>query len=168
MITSPLLYLFIVAFTATIFSLNSSLISSLFTFIFSALLANFGLFEQTQKIQEIFLLTLHNLMPAMLFLTFLSLNIKEFITSKTIGCACTIGTKRYWLLIALALGISLFTQVIALLFIPLYSFIGSNFLAIFLGMIGSKTSLYFLNGIRDVAKTMFYMVVALVGSQSIL
>lgn len=167
MITSPLLYLFIVAFVATLFSLKASLVSLLFTFILSVILANIGLFAQIQDIKQLFLLTLHNLTPAMLFLTFLAFNLKEFLRSKTIGCACTIGTKRYWFLIALSLGVSLLTQVISLVFFPLYSFIASTILAILLGIAGSKTSLFYLNGIRDIAKTMSYVIVALLGSQTI-
>jgi uncharacterized membrane protein len=84
-----------------------------------------------------------------------------------IGCACTIGAKRYWLLIALSLAVSLLSQVLAQI-IPFISTTTS--MVIFATIFGiglSFTPLKRLNGADEVATSMLYMLIALIGSQAI-
>lgn len=84
-----------------------------------------------------------------------------------IGCACSMGAKRYWLLIALALLVSLFVQVIAESFQVLNKTTTIVVLASLLGVLGSFTKLKEINGSSEVATTMLYIIIALIGSKAI-
>jgi uncharacterized membrane protein len=89
-------------------------------------------------------------------------NIQEF----KLGCSCTIGPKRYWLLLFLALGVSLLVQ-ISIEFIPwIGKTTGVVVLATFLGILGSFTKLKEINGSSEIATTMLYLLIALIGSQA--
>ena len=85
-----------------------------------------------------------------------------------IGCACSMGAKRYWLLIALALGVSLGSQLLA----SYVSFINNSttmvLLASLFGALGSFTRLKELNGSSEVATTMLYVIIALIGSKALI
>ena len=85
-----------------------------------------------------------------------------------IGCACTIGAKRYWLLILLAIVVAF-----AVNFIAASGFIFLNYttttviLATLLGVSGSFTKLKSINGSSEVSMTMLYMLIALIGSKAL-
>jgi uncharacterized membrane protein len=85
-----------------------------------------------------------------------------------IGCACSMGAKRYWLLIALALFASLTSQILANYFVILNKTTTIVILATFLGVLGSFTRLRELNGSSEVATTMLYIIIALIGSKAVI
>lgn len=84
-----------------------------------------------------------------------------------IGCACVMGAKRYWLLIFLALSVSIVSQVLA----NYIAFLGKTttivLLATFFGLLGSLTKLRTINGSSEVATTMLYILIALIGSKAV-
>jgi len=84
----------------------------------------------------------------------------------SVGCACSMGAKRYWLLIALGLFISFISQIVA----EYVSFINKTttivLIASLLGLGASFTRLRFINGASEVATTMLYLLVALIGSHA--
>ena len=85
-----------------------------------------------------------------------------------IGCACSMGAKRYWLLIALALVVSFISQVL----IGYIEFLNSTttmvLLATAFGILGSFTKLRELNGSSEVATSMLYIIIALIGSKAVI
>ena len=84
-----------------------------------------------------------------------------------IGCACNLGAKRYWLLIALSLGVSLLSQLLAQM-LPFVSTTTSMVLfATLFGIALSFTPLRDINGTDEVATSMLYMLIALIGSQAV-
>ncbi len=83
-----------------------------------------------------------------------------------IGCACNMGAKRYWLLIALALGVSLVTQLITQYVEFLNATTTMVLLATLFGILGSYTKLRSLNGSSEVATSMLYIIIALIGSKA--
>jgi len=85
-----------------------------------------------------------------------------------IGCACSMGAKRYWLLILLALFVSLFSQLIAQQFVILNTTTTIVLIASLLGIIGSFTKLRKINGSSEVATTMLYIIIALIGSRAVI
>ena len=85
-----------------------------------------------------------------------------------IGCACSMGAKRYWLLIALALGVSLLSQVLATKFVILNATTSMIIFATLLGIAGSFTKLRFVNGSSEVSTTMLYTLIALIGSNAVI
>ena len=85
-----------------------------------------------------------------------------------IGCACSMGAKRYWLLIAFALGVSLLSQLIATKFVLLNTTTTIVLLATLFGIFGSFTKLRELNGSSEVATTMLYIIIALIGSKAVI
>jgi uncharacterized membrane protein len=85
-----------------------------------------------------------------------------------IGCACSMGAKRYWLLIAFALGVSLLSQVIATKFVLLNTTTTIVLLASLFGILGSFTKLKEINGSSEVATTMLYIIIALIGSKAVI
>jgi len=84
-----------------------------------------------------------------------------------IGCACSMGTKRYWLLIALALLVSLGAQLISEYIEILNKTTTIVLLASLFGVLGSFTKLKELNGSNEVATTMLYIIIALIGSKAV-
>ncbi|WP_297442273.1 DUF819 family protein [Sulfurimonas sp.] len=85
-----------------------------------------------------------------------------------IGCACSMGAKRYWLLIALALGVSLVSQLLANQLVILNTTTSVVLFATLFGILGSFTKLRYLNGSSEVATTMLYMLIALIGSKAMI
>jgi uncharacterized membrane protein len=85
-----------------------------------------------------------------------------------IGCACNMGAPKYWLLIALALGVSLISQSIALNFQILNQTTTIVLLASIFGVLGSFTPLKNINGSSEVATTMLYVIIALIGSKAVI
>lgn len=189
MISSPLLYLLLLAFIATSVNLIESrynlkflnTISAIFiVFVATTLLSLIGIFEFNEEIQKIYSKTKTNILPAMIFLFLLEFNLVSFIKnikqrffrdknfSMEIGCACKMGAKRYWFLIAFALLISLLSQILAN-FIPIVDLtIATILIASSLGILGSFTKLKEMNGSSEVATTMLYLFVALLSSKVIL
>jgi len=92
---------------------------------------------------------------------------ESFEQLNAIGCACSMGAKRYWLLIALGLAVSFISQ-----FITEYvTFINKTttivIVASLLGVGASFTKIRELNGASEVATTMLYIIIALIGSKAI-
>ncbi|MCW9026308.1 MAG: DUF819 family protein [Thiovulaceae bacterium] len=85
----------------------------------------------------------------------------------TIGCACNIGAKRYWVLIVLSLVVSFFSQVISQNISIINSTTTMVVIATFSGIIASFTKLKELNGSNEVAMSMLYMLIALIGSRAV-
>ncbi len=83
-----------------------------------------------------------------------------------IGCSCTVGAKRYWLLLVISLFISLLSQMIAMKFEGLSHTTWVVLIATAFGLIGSLTPLSKVNGAEDIANTMLYLLVALIGSRA--
>ena len=84
-----------------------------------------------------------------------------------IGCACSMGVPRYWLLILLALVASIASQMLALHIEVLNKTTTIVLLASGLGILGSFTRLKNLNGSSEVATTMLYIIIALIGSKAV-
>jgi len=84
-----------------------------------------------------------------------------------IGCACNIGAKKYWLLIFFAILVSLFSQLIARHVEILNSTTTIVLLASLFGVLGSFTKLKEMNGSSEVATTMLYIIIALIGSKAV-
>lgn len=83
-----------------------------------------------------------------------------------LGCACSIGAKRYYPLILLAIVVSIISQIFANFF-PIISVTTTVVLfATILGVLGSFTNLKYLNGSSEIATTMLFFLVALIGSQT--
>jgi len=177
LISSPLLYLFVLAFVATSINiiytkyrlrLFDFIPAIVVVFIVTVLFSFFEVFNFNEEILNIYNLTKTNLVPAMIFLFLLEFeSIKQKYFSK-IGCACKMGAKKYWFLIALALFISLLSQIIAGFITFLNPTIATILVAILFGIVGSFTKLKELNGSSEVATTMLYMYVALLGSSVVL
>ncbi|HFB54050.1 MAG TPA: DUF819 family protein [Sulfurimonas autotrophica] len=85
-----------------------------------------------------------------------------------IGCACAMGAKRYWLLIVLALVASLLSQLLANYFVIFNKTTSIVIIATLLGVLGSFTRLRALNGSNEVATTMLYILIALIGSKAVI
>ena len=86
-----------------------------------------------------------------------------------IGCACTLGTKRYWLLLLLSLGVSLLVGTITSLGFEIFNATTTTvLLATLFGIAGSFTKLRELNGSSEVATSMLYILVALIGSRAVI
>jgi len=85
-----------------------------------------------------------------------------------IGCSCEMGAKRYWLLILLAIVASFFSQSIASNIEIINSTTTMVLVATILGILGSFTKLKELNGSSEVANTMLYLLIALIGSKAII
>lgn len=128
------------------------------------LLANIGMFDYNKNINHIYLITKSNLLPAMFFLMFLHIDFKHH----TVGCACTIGTKRYWLIIILAIFVSFVSQLLANYWHPFSYIVSVIVFVILFGILGSFTRLKELNGISEIATTMLYIIIALIGSKSVI
>jgi uncharacterized membrane protein len=103
---------------------------------------------------------------ASLFNNFSGAKQNEAIFSQ-IGCACSMGAKRYWLLIFFALVISLLSQMIAGHVEILNKTTSIVLIATFFGIAGSFTKLKNMNGSSEVATTMLYVLVALIGSKAL-
>lgn len=85
-----------------------------------------------------------------------------------LGCACNLGAPKYWLLIGLSLGVSILTQLLAEGFVFLSTTTTVVLFATLFGIIGSFTKVRDINGSNQVATTMLYLIVALIGSQAVI
>ncbi len=84
-----------------------------------------------------------------------------------IGCACSVGAKRYWLLLFFAVLVSLSTQILSEYFVLLNKSTTVVLLATLFGVLGSFTKLKTLNGSSEIATTMLYILIALIGSRAV-
>lgn len=94
----------------------------------------------------------------------------ETITSTSlddIACACTLGTKQYLSIILLAVFASFIAQYLSEYIVILNSSTTVVLVASVLGIIGSFTRLKQMNGSSEVAKTMLYILIALIGSKAV-
>jgi len=115
----------------------------------------------------------------LLFLVPFSSIFNKFVKAKSsdevlgsIACACNMGAKRYWLLILLAIIVSFVVQLITTkLALEGILFISGTttmvVLATIFGVLGSFTKLKNLNGSSEVANSMLYMLIALIGSRAV-
>jgi len=85
-----------------------------------------------------------------------------------IGCACEMGAKRYWLLILLALVVSFLSQILSQYIEILNSTTTIVLLSSLFGILGSFTKLKTLNGSSEVATSMLYIIIALIGSKAVI
>ena len=85
-----------------------------------------------------------------------------------LGCACNIGAPRYWLLIFFALLVSFASQLFTEWFVLLNATTTMVLFATLFGVIGSFTRLREVNGSKEVATTMLYLIIALIGSQAVI
>ena len=85
-----------------------------------------------------------------------------------IGCACSIGAKPYWLLILLALMVSFIAQFLSEYIVILSGTTTVVILASLFGVLGSFTKLRELNGSSEVATSMLYIIIALIGSKAVI
>jgi len=176
MITSPLLYLFILASISTSVTILKTkgylnffkFFPAIFiVFIVVSLLSMSNFFEFNKEIFAIYTVTKINLLPAIIFLSLLDFDIVSFIKGKyfnEIGCACKMGAKRYWFLILLSLFVSLISQILAPFLIFLDTTVATVVIAIFLSLLSSFTQLKNINGSTEVATTMLYLFVAILSS----
>jgi uncharacterized membrane protein len=84
-----------------------------------------------------------------------------------VGCACNVGAKRYWLLIVLSLGVSLVSQLLSHSIEFLNTTTTVVLFATLFGILGSQTKLRNLNGSSEVATSMLYIIIALIGSKAV-
>ncbi len=84
-----------------------------------------------------------------------------------IGCACSMGAKRYWLLIFLSIAVSLLSQLLATYVEFLNKTTTIVLLSSLFGVFGSFTKLRYINGSNEVATTMLYIIIALIGSKAV-
>ena len=160
-----LFFLFIVTFfsvTAYLFTrrYGSKTLSATVIFLLFAL---FGHFIPLSESNEILLdRILNNLTPATLFLYLLDLDPKQ-LQKSGIGCSCTMGGKRYWLVVLLAFIASLTAQVLSEIFLSTHPLMGASLFAALLGTTASFTPLKRICGTEDVATTMLYLLAASAG-----
>ena len=83
-----------------------------------------------------------------------------------LGCACTVGPKRYWLLLGASLLIALLSQFIAQHLGGLSTTTWVVLIATLLGLAGAQSPLKRINGSGDIASTMLLLLVALIGSRA--
>ncbi len=86
-----------------------------------------------------------------------------------IGCACNMGAKKYWLFIILSIFVALFVNAVSLTSLQILNQTTTAvLLATLLGVLGSFTKLKTINGSSEVATTMLYVLIALIGSQAVI
>jgi len=103
---------------------------------------------------------------ANLFNKFVSAKASEDVINQ-IGCSCNMGAKRYWLLIVISLAVSFFSQMVSLHVAIINSTTTMVIVATVVGIIASFTKLKELNGSSEVATSMLYMLIALIGSRAV-
>jgi uncharacterized membrane protein len=181
MITNPLYLLLVLALLSAvlhfgykqIFPSSRGFYVVILVYVVSGVLSYIKLFSLDLKSVEVVKTTLQNLLPAIIFLTFLRTDFKSlwyelrgfFLNKKgekPLGCAFEMGAKRYWVVVTLALGVSLFCQVF-MFRLGFFSSYGSVVLAAVFGILARYTLLRNVAGSLDVARTMVYLFVSLLG-----
>lgn len=139
----------------------------IFIVVFTSLLSLSGLFAHTKEIEGIYLAARNNLLPAMLFLIFIDFDFKALLKASNIGCSCSIGPKRYWFILIFSLLVSFISQLISLHVSIIHPFFSTVILSALFGVVASLTPMKTINGIKDIATTMLYLLAALISSQII-
>ena len=86
-----------------------------------------------------------------------------------LGCACTVGAKRYYLFIILSLAVAFMLNFMASNGVVVMSYTTTLVLgATLLGLLGSFTPLKNMAGSSEIANTMLYLLVALIGSRAVI
>jgi uncharacterized membrane protein len=86
-----------------------------------------------------------------------------------VGCACNMGAKRYWLFVLLSIGLALLVNLFALWGFKILNYTTTTVvLATIFGILGSFTRLRNINGSSEVATTMLYVLIALIGSRAVI
>jgi len=85
----------------------------------------------------------------------------------SIGCSCTMGAKQYWLLVIISLIVSFISQFIAQNILLINSTTTMVLVATIFGILASFSKLKELNGSNEVATSMLYMMIALIGSRAV-
>ena len=85
-----------------------------------------------------------------------------------VGCACNMGAPKYWLIIGLALFVSIASQGMAMNITFLNQTTTIVLVASLFGILGSFTPLRDMNGSSQVATTMLYVIIALIGSKAVI
>jgi hypothetical protein len=105
--------------------------------------------------------TFYNIAPSALFFLFVKFDLKRFFKGN-IGCACTIGAKRYWLLVALAFFVSFVSQLLGFLVMSSFLPYSPLIIASVFGILASFTRFGSIGGVEEVAKT-FILLFCLLG-----
>ena len=150
--------------SALIFYLHRRYNSKLFAFV--ALFASGVVFSKVVPLSSSNVVLLQsiatNLAPAGVFLYGLHFEFKALFQSG-IGCACSIGGRRYWVVVALAITASYVAQIAAAVVMPEYSLYGSVVAAFVLGYTLSFTRLREVYGVQEIATTMLYLLSGIAG-----
>lgn len=85
-----------------------------------------------------------------------------------IACSCNMGAKRYYSLILLALFVSFVSQYLSKEFQLINATTTMVILASLFGVLGSFTKLRELNGSSELATSMLYLIIALIGSHAVI
>ncbi len=104
-----------------------------------------------------------NLLPATLFLLMIDFDIRTLFRN-AVGCSCKMGTKRYWLVVALGIVASLLSQAVGEWLYPSFGLLIAGSFSFFIGWLASLTPLRYLNGTQEVATTMLYLLVSVSGA----
>ncbi|SFV58622.1 DUF819 domain-containing protein [hydrothermal vent metagenome] len=157
--------LFILAFFSVIVYLltkryNSKIITSIILFLLFGIIAYLIPISQSNKLLLDRIIA--NLASAMIFLYLLNLDLKRLLKN-TVGCSCTLGAKRYWLIVFVGFIASFVTQVLAYIIFPSYVLVASPLFALVLGVVASFTPLRKLYGSEDVATVMLYLLAGAIG-----
>lgn len=84
-----------------------------------------------------------------------------------IGCSCTIGAKRYGFLVILSILVALGVNLTAQSGFMILNYTTTTvILATIMGILASFTSLRTINGSSEIATTMLYLLIALIGSKA--
>lgn len=83
-----------------------------------------------------------------------------------LGCACTIGPKRYWLLLGIALLVALLCQTLAQHLGMFSTTTWVVLIATAAGLIGAHSPLKMVNGSGEIASVMLLLLVGLIGSRA--
>lgn len=84
-----------------------------------------------------------------------------------LACSCTIGPKRYWPLLLLALLVSYVSQFFSWHVTLINQTTSVVIMATLLGVLGSFTSLKTIGGSKELATTMLYFLIAIIGSKAL-
>jgi uncharacterized membrane protein len=84
-----------------------------------------------------------------------------------IGCSCNMGAKKYWLLVSVSIFVSFFSQIIAQNVSIINQTTTMVIVATVLGIAASFSKLGKLNGSSDIATSILYMLIALIGSRAV-
>ncbi|BDY12884.1 DUF819 family protein [Hydrogenimonas cancrithermarum] len=92
--------------------------------------------------------------------------VESSVVLSDLGCACTIGPKRYWLLLGTAFAVAIVSQFVGMHLGGLGTTTWTVLVATFAGLVGAYTPLSRINGSNELASTMLLLLVALIGSRA--